>query len=152
MRWIVLRYQSEENTSHEIPLYEAIKRVGEKYKHWFTGVELQPDDETRSDKFYKTPDAAVKLINFKCVKDYLVCVDERTEHTFEDLPKNWSIFMMRLIPNTMNIVRFRWQVLDGGSQVRNIKWVKNKGKDFASLREVSRKCEQREVISFLDQF
>ena len=135
------------------PLYEAIKRVGEKYKHWFTGVELQPDDETRSDKFYKTPDAAVKLINFgNIVKDYLrVCVDERTEHTFEGLHKKLEYIYDEVdTENTMNIVRFRWQVLDGGSQVRNIKWVRNKGKDFASLpRKLSEKVWSREeVISF----
>ena len=100
----------------------------------------------------------MKLIKFgNIVKDYLrVCVDEKTERTFEELQKQLAYIYDEVdTEDTMNIVRFRWQVLDGGSQVRNIKWVRNKDKSAASLpRKLSniKEISREEVISFAQDY
>lgn len=151
---LYLRDDKLKKTLHmKSPLYEVICRVGDENRDWFAGVELQLDHDSNSDKLYRNIDAAEKLISFgKKVRDYLsMCVAKKTEGTFDELhEKLVEIYDEVDTENTMNTVRFRWQILDGGSQVRNIKWVRNKGKDFASLpRKLSEKGWSREeVVSF----
>ena len=152
---LYLRDDKLKKTLHmKSPLYEVICRVGDENRDWFAGVELQLDHDANSDNVYRTRDAADRLISFgKEVRDYLrMCVREKTEGTFDELHKKLvEIYDEVDTENTMNTVRFRWQVLDGGSQVRNIKWVRKKNNHTAILpKELSniQKISREEVISF----
>lgn len=142
---------------HKSPLYEAIEEVGLNNVEWFNGIRLQLENEEKSDGIYNTPESAKKLRLFGDeVRNYLrTCVEEKTDRTFENLQDNLSkIYDQIDDEDNKNLVRFKWQVLDGGSRVRNIRWASARTKNasrLSSLLSSKKNLGMEEVISFAEK-